>query len=61
MLRRGSSYNLHNLATWHLKRIVWISRHETWQTVFCAPYHVEKWELFHKADLTAFKQRIPFP
>ena len=33
MLRHGSPHNLRNLATWHLKRIVLISRHETWQTV----------------------------
>ena len=29
MLRHGSPPNLHNLAKWHLKRIVLISRHET--------------------------------
>ena len=28
-LRHGSPHNLHNLAKWHLKRIVLISRHET--------------------------------
>ena len=33
MLKHGSPHNLHNLAKWHLKRIVLISRHETWQTV----------------------------
>ena len=33
MLRHGSPSNLHNLAKWHLKRIVLISRHETWQEV----------------------------
>ena len=33
MLRHVSLHNLHNLAKWHLKRIVLISRHETWQTV----------------------------
>ena len=33
MLRHGSPPNLQNLAKWHLKRIVLISRHETWQTV----------------------------
>ena len=33
MLRHGSPHNVHNLAKWHLKRIVLISRHETWQTV----------------------------
>ena len=33
MLRHGSPHNLHNLATWHLKPLVSISRHETWQTV----------------------------
>ena len=33
MLRQWSPHNLHNLAKWHLKRIVLISRHETWQTV----------------------------
>ena len=33
MLRHASPLNLHNLAKWHLKRIVLISRHETWQTV----------------------------
>ena len=35
MLRHGhgSPHNLHNLIKWHLKRIVLISRHETWQTV----------------------------
>ena len=33
LLRHGSPPNLHNLAKWHLKRIVLISRHETWQTV----------------------------
>ena len=33
MLRHGLPDNLHNLAKWHLKRIVLISRHETWQTV----------------------------
>ena len=33
MLRDGSPPNLHNLAKWHLKRIVLISRHETLQTV----------------------------
>ena len=29
----GMGPNLHNLAKWHLKRTVLISRHETWQTV----------------------------
>ena len=33
MLRHGLPHNLHNLAKWHLKRIVLISRHETWQTI----------------------------
>ena len=33
VLRHGSPHNLHNLAKWHLKRIVLISRRETWQTV----------------------------
>ena len=37
MLRHGLPDNLHNLAKWHLKdhlkRIVLISRHGTWQTV----------------------------
>ena len=33
MLRHGSPHNLRNLAKWHLKRIVLINRHETWQTV----------------------------
>ena len=32
MLRHASPYNLHNLTKWHLKRIVLISRRETWQT-----------------------------
>ena len=33
MLRHGSPPNLHNLAKCHLKRIVLISRYQTWQTV----------------------------
>ena len=33
MLRHGSPHNLHNLTKWHLKRVVLISRHETWQAV----------------------------
>ena len=33
MLWHGSPHILHNLEKWHLKRIVLISRHETWQTV----------------------------
>ena len=33
LLKHGSLPNLHNLAKWHLKWIVLISRHETWQTV----------------------------
>ena len=33
MLGHESPPNLNNLAKWHLKRIVLISRHETWQTV----------------------------
>ena len=33
MLRQGSPPNLHILAKLHLKRIVLISRNETWQTV----------------------------
>ena len=33
LLRHGSPLNLHNLAKRHLKRIVLIIRHETWQTV----------------------------
>ena len=35
MLKHGSPrHNLHNLAKWHLKRIVLISHYETWQTVW---------------------------
>ena len=32
ILRYGSPPNLHDLEKWHLKRIVLISGHETWQT-----------------------------
>ena len=40
MLKRGSPHNLHNLAKGYLKRIVLISRHETWQTVL-GPVHTK--------------------
>ena len=33
MLGHRPPYNVHNLAKWHLKRTVLISRHETWPAV----------------------------
>ena len=51
MLKHGSPHDLHNLAKWHLKRIVLISHYETWQTVWARGlskmWHIYCWNISH--------------
>ena len=46
MLKHGSPHNLHNLAKWHLKRIVLISHYETWQTVWARSVALTRCAIF---------------